>query len=72
MSVFIEILAWIVIVFGAVAVVVTLVRLEAGRHARNRQARPRLNAKGATTCSPSRPPPRCLLINGELTRSDGG
>jgi hypothetical protein len=35
MSVFIEILAWIVIISGAVAVVVTLVRLEAGRHARN-------------------------------------
>ena len=35
MSVFIEVLAWIVIVIGAVAVVVTLISLEAGRHARN-------------------------------------
>jgi hypothetical protein len=35
MSVFIEILAWIVIASGAVPVVVTLLSLEAGRHARN-------------------------------------
>ena len=35
MSVFIEVLAWIVIAIGAVAVVVTLISLEAGRHARN-------------------------------------
>jgi hypothetical protein len=37
MSVFIEVLAWIVIAFGAVAVVVTLISLEAGRHARNQR-----------------------------------
>lgn len=37
MSVFIEILAWIVIAFGAVPVVVTLIRLEGGRHARNQR-----------------------------------
>ena len=35
MSVFIEIMAWILIAVGAVAVVVTLISLEAGRHARN-------------------------------------
>jgi hypothetical protein len=35
MSVFIEVLAWVVIVCGAVPVMVTLLSLEAGRHARN-------------------------------------
>ena len=35
MSVFIEILAWVLIAFGGVAVVVTLISLEAARHGRN-------------------------------------
>src|ERR1700729_411047 len=35
MSVFIEVLAWIVIVFGAVPIMITLISLEARRHVRN-------------------------------------
>ena len=35
MSVFIEILAWVVIAIGGVAIVVTLISLEAARHGRN-------------------------------------
>ena len=37
MSVFIEVLAWIVIAFGAVPIALTLLSLEAGRHARNQR-----------------------------------
>jgi hypothetical protein len=37
MSVFIEVLAWIVIAFGVVPTVLTLLSLEAGRHARNQR-----------------------------------
>lgn len=33
MSVFIEVLAWIIIAYAAVPIVITLVYLEAGRHA---------------------------------------
>ena len=40
MSVFIEILAWIVIVVGAVPVMVTLVRLEVGPPRQEPPARP--------------------------------
>jgi hypothetical protein len=37
MSVFIGVLAWIVIAFGAVPIVLALFSLEAGRHARNQR-----------------------------------
>jgi hypothetical protein len=37
MSVFIGVLAWIVIAFGAVPIVLALLSLEAGRHARNQR-----------------------------------
>ena len=52
MSVFIEIMAWIVIVFGAVPVVITLISLEAGRHARNhRHGRVMPSLKPGQTCA---------------------
>jgi hypothetical protein len=62
MSVFIEVLAWIVIAYATVAIVVTLLPEGAGRHTRNqRQGRAVTLADvwPDLRSSPSRASPRC-------------